>query len=71
MDALEPAVEVDEGAVLLQPGGHWQYDVGVPGGLGQEQFVADDERAGVQGLGDPVGVGVGGAYVLADDPQRP
>ena len=67
---LEAPVEVDEGAFLLEPRGHREDDVRRGGRRGEEQIVADHERARIQGCPHGRAVRVGGEHVLPDHPQR-
>ena len=68
-DPLEAPVEVDESAVLLEPGGHREDDVSGGSRGGEEQIIADHQRAGRQRGPHRSAVGVGGEHVLADHPQ--
>ena len=63
--AVDAALGVGEGAVLLEEGGAGQEDMGEGGGLVQEQVLHDDAFHGFQRMVHVLGVGVRLGDVLA------
>ena len=70
-DQLDAPLGIGEGAVLLEEGRAGQEDVGVIGGLVEEEIVDDDAFHRREAGGDVAGVGIGLEDVLALDVDRP
>jgi len=68
-DALDAALGIGEGAVLLSEGGTGQDNVGKLCGLGKEDILNDQQFALLQSLAYMVDIGVGHHRVLTHDVQ--
>jgi hypothetical protein len=64
---LHLAVGVGDRAVLLRPAGRRQHDVGVHGGLGEEQVLHHEMLEMRQRLAGVIEIGIGHRRVLALD----